>query len=580
MANNVYIGMRYVPIFDGDWDPSKSYEALVIVQYGNNTYTSKRPVPVGTLPTDTDYWALTGDYNGQISALDSRIDVLEAKIPEVENFAVDNAATSSPVVPVNLTYQDVVVECPNFRDELVIDRWTPFNDVNKELSLRSIASNQNATITTLKNGWQLVPNGGVLQVNLARIFKTKANQCIHFKVNGNKNNTEYCRTGLNLGTKMFLYFNNAENKVYYESASTSWTPTALGSATFNADVIEMWVFLQDKTAAVYVSADDGPITLVGTTPTNGESILGSTGLFVRMANGVSAVAKVWNLKLVYTYNSIADIKYVHYEDTTPMILNDKAYMTADIQAENCNFVGVLRHTLGQNDLELVGVVTSNYNPNSLALDMCFDRKLKRFIVLARVSANNGTGVAYAYLHNNSLSGQIPLVLTLLPNVANPNSFGNYSSDEDGAICFFNNKWYIAINRIVGSDYYYNVYESDSDSFDLTSFTLKSSIHATSLTGGCFLVVGNVLYLIAGNGTSITCFNALTGVNVGNVLSGISTRVWGNLTAVTKGNRTKFYLTTFDRTTYSSSAWSYGTLLLYESTDELDELIVPNTYGLK
>lgn len=73
MVNNVYIGMRYVPLFDGAWDNAKSYEALTIVEYGNNTYTSKRPVPVGTLPTDTTYWALTGNYNGQIANLQTEI---------------------------------------------------------------------------------------------------------------------------------------------------------------------------------------------------------------------------------------------------------------------------------------------------------------------------------------------------------------------------------------------------------------------------------------------------------------------------------------------------------------------------
>lgn len=80
MANNVYIGMRYVPIFDGPWNSSKSYEALVIVEYGNNTYTSKKPVPVGIAPTNTTYWALTGNYNGQISALDTKIDNVKSAI--------------------------------------------------------------------------------------------------------------------------------------------------------------------------------------------------------------------------------------------------------------------------------------------------------------------------------------------------------------------------------------------------------------------------------------------------------------------------------------------------------------------
>lgn len=73
MPNNVYIGSRYVPLFDGAWDSTKSYEALTIVEYGNNSYTSKKPVPVGTLPTNTTYWALSGNYNGQISNIQSQI---------------------------------------------------------------------------------------------------------------------------------------------------------------------------------------------------------------------------------------------------------------------------------------------------------------------------------------------------------------------------------------------------------------------------------------------------------------------------------------------------------------------------
>lgn len=84
MANNVYIGSRYVPIFDGDWDNTKTYEALTIVSYGNNSYTSKRPVPLNTPPTgqiSDPYWALTGNLNGQISNLQTQIDGINAILP-------------------------------------------------------------------------------------------------------------------------------------------------------------------------------------------------------------------------------------------------------------------------------------------------------------------------------------------------------------------------------------------------------------------------------------------------------------------------------------------------------------------
>ena len=65
---NEYIGARYVPVFDGDWDNTKEYEPLVIVSYQGNSYTSKTFVPKNASITDTKYWALTGNYNAQVEA--------------------------------------------------------------------------------------------------------------------------------------------------------------------------------------------------------------------------------------------------------------------------------------------------------------------------------------------------------------------------------------------------------------------------------------------------------------------------------------------------------------------------------
>ena len=70
MVNNMsvrqYIGARYVPIFDGDWSQNKSYDPLTIVQYMNSSYTSKKSVPAGVAPTNSEYWANTGNYNAQV----------------------------------------------------------------------------------------------------------------------------------------------------------------------------------------------------------------------------------------------------------------------------------------------------------------------------------------------------------------------------------------------------------------------------------------------------------------------------------------------------------------------------------
>lgn len=87
MANNIYIGARYVPIFAGDWSADVAYEPLTIVNYNNANYTSKRAVPAGIVPTNTTYWALTGNYNAQVEEF--RQIAEEAK--ETADFAVKSA---------------------------------------------------------------------------------------------------------------------------------------------------------------------------------------------------------------------------------------------------------------------------------------------------------------------------------------------------------------------------------------------------------------------------------------------------------------------------------------------------------
>lgn len=78
MATRQYVGARYVPIFDGDWDNTKDYDPLVIVSYLGNSYTSRTFVPHGTAITDETYWALTGNYNAQVEAY--REEVAEMKL--------------------------------------------------------------------------------------------------------------------------------------------------------------------------------------------------------------------------------------------------------------------------------------------------------------------------------------------------------------------------------------------------------------------------------------------------------------------------------------------------------------------
>lgn len=74
--DNVYIGARYVPKFDGAYDPTKEYEPLTIVTYESNSYTSKRAVPANTFPTNDTYWAETGNFNAQVQDLSDAVNEL------------------------------------------------------------------------------------------------------------------------------------------------------------------------------------------------------------------------------------------------------------------------------------------------------------------------------------------------------------------------------------------------------------------------------------------------------------------------------------------------------------------------
>lgn len=63
--------------FSGQWDITKQYPAWTIVNDNNIGYVSIKPVPVGIVLTNTDYWAEVIDYSAQIAGLQNRVVALE-----------------------------------------------------------------------------------------------------------------------------------------------------------------------------------------------------------------------------------------------------------------------------------------------------------------------------------------------------------------------------------------------------------------------------------------------------------------------------------------------------------------------
>ena len=87
----VYIGSRYVPLIMGAWDINTEYEGLsIVIDEKNNSYTSKGGVPIGIELTNTDYWVMTGSYEGVMleieKKLNGRIDKCKADLALLEEL--------------------------------------------------------------------------------------------------------------------------------------------------------------------------------------------------------------------------------------------------------------------------------------------------------------------------------------------------------------------------------------------------------------------------------------------------------------------------------------------------------------
>lgn len=68
LINRQYVGARYVPKVMGVWNKALQYEALSIVTYAGNSFTSKIPVPPNIDISNETYWVNTGNYNAQVEA--------------------------------------------------------------------------------------------------------------------------------------------------------------------------------------------------------------------------------------------------------------------------------------------------------------------------------------------------------------------------------------------------------------------------------------------------------------------------------------------------------------------------------
>ena len=93
-GKNVYVGHRYVPKLDGEWDNTKIYEPLTIVTYQGNSFTSRQYVPIGAEITNEEFWVSIGNYNAQIEQYRQDVRNLETDITNNFNTFKDETNTT------------------------------------------------------------------------------------------------------------------------------------------------------------------------------------------------------------------------------------------------------------------------------------------------------------------------------------------------------------------------------------------------------------------------------------------------------------------------------------------------------
>ena len=94
MSVREYIGARYVPIFMGEWDNTKTYEPLSIVSHEGNSYTSRQYVPIGIDILNEQYWVESANYNAQVDAYRKEVQAFDKRITTAQDTA-DSAKTSA-----------------------------------------------------------------------------------------------------------------------------------------------------------------------------------------------------------------------------------------------------------------------------------------------------------------------------------------------------------------------------------------------------------------------------------------------------------------------------------------------------
>ena len=170
LINRQYVGARYVPKIMGEWNKALRYEALSVVTYMGNSFTSKVPVPVNVDITNTDYWINTANYNAQVdeyrkdvSNISNKVDALPYITPSMFDANGTGLTDDTDAILTSIAYANTNRKILVFDKTYLVNKELTINsDVN--IVIEGTISNLNTLIASTGNANIIIGENG--KINL------------------------------------------------------------------------------------------------------------------------------------------------------------------------------------------------------------------------------------------------------------------------------------------------------------------------------------------------------------------------------------------------------------------------------
>lgn len=265
MSTRQYIGARYVPKFfkntngNAEWVNGISYEALTIVTYLGNSYTSKKPVPPNINILNTEYWVNTGNYNAQVEEYRKEVELLSCWVtPQMFGAKGDGVTDDTDAFIQAFTHKTVLIPNGTYvikRGLSVAGTIIGADETNTLILFKGLSASEYA-LTITANFTSIN--------NLSIVGEYEANNASSKDFNGVKCERVWNLNFTNLQVRKFttaLYLNYSWNNFFKCATFSSCETGILGGSETNNVVLE-GCFLKYNTNG-FIKKDGTNVYLTG-----------------------------------------------------------------------------------------------------------------------------------------------------------------------------------------------------------------------------------------------------------------------------------------------------------------------------